>query len=166
MKDYNNINQRIRAQNVRLIDENGQNLGILNIREALDRAREKNLDLVEMSRSQGIPICKILDYNKYLYDQKSRFKKVKSKKSEVKELIIGPNIGEGDLDNKIKRAKEFLADGDVVRFTVKLERRAKMFPEFGIKKLKIVEAELADMAKVEKFSESPNSMFMIFVSKG
>lgn len=166
MKDNNAINERIRANKIRLIDENGQNLGIVTLQEALAKAREKNLDLVEMTKNPEASICRILDYNKYLYDQKNRFKKAKSKKVEVKEFIIKPNIGEGDLDTKIKRAKEFLEGGDIVKIRVKFQGREIAFPENGLKKLKIIESELADVAKIDKFSENPHSMFQVFVPKG
>ena len=165
MKDRNFINEQIRAIKVRLIDSDGQNLGVVDKFEALKKAREKTLDLVEVSKGE-IPVCKIIDYNKFVYDKKSKFKKAKVKKVDVKELVIKTNIGEGDLNTKIKRAKEFLLNGNMVKFSVKFEGRLHAFPELGVNKLKIVESELLEIAKIEKSAlERSNSMYMVFMPK-
>lgn len=102
-----------------------------------------------MSAGGGTPVCRIIDYNKYIYDQKAKLKKNKTKKSDLKEFKLGPNISEGDLKVRINRGKEFLTDGDVVKYTLVLKGREAMFPEVGKLKLKIIESELSDIAKME-----------------
>jgi translation initiation factor IF-3 len=150
MKDnQNNINNRIRAKEVRLIDEEGNNIGVVSITDALKRAREADLDLVEMSSGGGIPVCRIINYNKYLYDQKAKLKKNKTKKADLKEFKIGPNTSEGDMKVRIERGKEFLNQGNVVKYTVVFKGREAAFPEIGKTKLKIIESELSEVAKTE-----------------
>ena len=148
MKDnQHNINNRIRAKEVRLIDQNGENIGVVSFDEAITRARETDLDLVEMSAGGGIPVCRIIDYNKYLYDQKAKLKKTKTKKVDLKEFKIGPNTSEGDMRVRIDRGKEFLNQGNVVKYTVVFKGREAAFPEIGKTKLKIIESELSEVAK-------------------
>lgn len=150
MKDnQNNINNRIRAKEVRLIDQDGNNIGVVSIGDALNKAREAGLDLVEMSSGGGIPVCRIIDYNKYLYDQKVKLKKSKTKKADLKEFKIGPNTSEGDMKVRIERGKEFLNQGNVVKYTVVFKGREAAFPEIGKTKLKIIESELSEVAKTE-----------------
>lgn len=91
-----------------------------------------------------------MDYNKYLYEQKSKTKQAKVKKTEMKEFQLGPHTGEGDLKVRIERGRKFLQDGNVVKYTVKFRGRAKLFPEIGETKLKIIESELSDVSRVEK----------------
>src|SRR3990167_9579039 len=92
-----NINEKIRAGEIRVIDQNNENIGVKSKNEALSLALESGLDLVEVSRGANPPVCRIMDYNKYLYDQKVKQKKSKPKKTNLKEFQFGPNIGEGDL---------------------------------------------------------------------
>jgi translation initiation factor IF-3 len=106
--------------------------------------------LVEVSGGANPPVCRIMDYNKYLYEQKAKSKQTKTKKTEMKEFQLGPTTGEGDLKLRIERGRKFLLDGNVVKYTVKFRGRAKLFPELGETKLKIIESELADVSRVEK----------------
>lgn len=108
------------------------------------------MDLVEVSSGANPPVCRIMDYNKYLYEQKSKTKQAKVKKTEMKEFQLGPHTGEGDLKVRIERGRKFLQDGNVVKYTVKFRGRAKLFPEIGETKLKIIESELSDVSRVEK----------------
>lgn len=150
MKDnQNNINNRIRAKEVRLIDQDGTNIGVVSFSQALTKAQEAGLDLVEMSAGGGTPVCRIMDYNKYLYDQKVKLKKNKTKKTDIKEFKIGPNTSEGDLRVRIDRGKEFLNQGNVVKYTVVFKGREVAFPEIGKTKLKIIESELSEVSKPE-----------------
>ena len=150
MKDnQNNINNRIRAKEIRLIDQEGANIGVVSFNEAITRAQEAGLDLVEMSAGGGVPVCRIMDYNKYMYDQKAKLKKSKTKKTDIKEFKIGPNTSEGDLRVRIDRGKEFLNQGNVVKYTVVFKGREVAFPEIGKTKLKIIESELSEVSKPE-----------------
>ena len=162
MKDnHHNLNNRIRAKEVRLIDQDGNNVGIVPLNEALNKAGEANLDLVEMSSGGGTPVCRIMDYNKYVYEQKAKLKKGKSKKTDSKEFKISPNTGEGDLRNRIDRGKEFLLQGNMVKYTVVFKGREAAFPEVGKTKLKIIESELSDVGKPEgEIKHMGRTMFM------
>lgn len=125
-------------------------MGVIKTFEALRLAQDQGLDLIEVSASAKPPVCKIADYNKFLYEQKSKAKKTKIKKAELKEFKLGPAIGDGDLSIRIARGKEFLLDGNVVKYTVVFKGGEKAHPEVGFTKLKIVESELMECGKIEK----------------
>lgn len=154
-----NINNKIRAQKILLIDENGQNVGIFKTQDALFRAKTAGLDLVEVSAGQnGMPVCKILDYGKWKYEQTKQIKKQKSqiKKQEVKEIKFRPNTGDNDLRYRAKHAGEFLSEGHKIKLVVRFRGREQehMF-ETGkallekFMSMMEVEYEIEDMAKVE-----------------
>ncbi|MBI2414500.1 translation initiation factor IF-3 [candidate division WWE3 bacterium] len=146
------INERIRSNELRVITKDGENLGILPTRDAITEAKNRNLDLVVVSEGATPPIAKILDFNKFLYDEskKASAAKAKSKKSELKEFKFGPHIGEGDINTRIERSREFLLDGNRVRITVQLRGREKAFPEVGFEKIAKFTAALSDIAKTEE----------------
>jgi translation initiation factor IF-3 len=117
-------NNFIRAPRVQLITENGENKGIVNIEEALNAARESGLDLVEVGATANPPVCKILDYSKYIYEQKKKARKSKSNKTKsLKEFKFSPVIDIGDKNTRIRRAKEFLSRGHPVRLTMWIKGR-------------------------------------------
>src|SRR6185503_14700080 len=126
------INQFIRAPQVRLVGENVE-VGIYPIQEALKMAQDQGLDLVEISPTVDPPVCKIIDYNKFLYDKKKKEKemKAKSKVSEVKEIRFTPNTDDHDFDFKAKHAEGFLKDGNKVKAYVQFKGRAIQFQERG-----------------------------------
>ncbi len=146
------INQYIRVPEVRLVDEEGQNAGVVPTKEALSRAREKELDLVLISEKANPPVAKILKYSKFLYDERKKqaSSKTKSTKSETKEVIFGPNIGDGDLQMRIDRTKEFIAEGHRVKIIVRLRGRQRAHPEVGMEKIDRAVAELSSVARVEE----------------
>lgn len=144
------LNEKISAREVRLIDQNGENVGLKSRDEAIRMAKEAGLDLLEVSGSAVPPVCKIVDYNKYIYEQKGKVKKSKSKKTELKEFTMSPNISEGDLNVRIRRGKEFLEEGNMVKYTVKFKGREAAYPERGEIKIKIIESELNGIGKVER----------------
>jgi translation initiation factor IF-3 len=123
--------------------------------EALKLAQQKGADLIVIAENAVPPVAKILDFNKFLYDEKKKEAqtKAKSKKSELKELWFGPAIDEGDLRNKANRAGEFLKDGHRVRLTVNMRGREQAYPEIGISKIRWIEKELEAFAKLEKQPE-------------
>ena len=132
-KRYIRTNDRIRAREIRVIDEDSQQLGIMPPFEALKIARGKNLDLVEISPTADPPVCKIIDYNKFLYDKKKKEKemKAKSKVSEVKEIRFTPNTDDHDFDFKAKHAESFLKEGNKVKAYVQFKGRAIQFQDRG-----------------------------------
>ena len=145
------VNERIRFPEVRLIDSEGENLGVIKTKEALNKAHQKGLDLVVISEKAKPPVAKILSYSKFLYDEKKKksSRKQKSSKSDLKEFIFGPTIGDGDLDTRIERTREFLEEGHRVRMSVRLRGRQRAHPEIGFDKLNTAIDELADVAKTE-----------------
>lgn len=151
------VNQEIRVPKVRVITESGEQKGVLTLHEALQLAQEEGLDLVEIVPTAVPPVCKIIDYGKFRYDQTKREKE--SKKSQhqvkVKELKFSPNISEHDLDVKIRQAKQFLEDGNKVKVTCAFRGREMMHPEFGDRLLVKVNQELESISAVE----APAKMF-------
>jgi translation initiation factor IF-3 len=125
-------NQMIRVPEVRLVGENIE-VGVYSIQDALRMSQEQGLDLVEISPNAVPPVCKIIDYNKFLYEKKKKDKemKAKSKASEVKEIRFTPNTDDHDFDFKAKHAEKFLKDGDKVKAYVQFKGRAIQFKERG-----------------------------------
>lgn len=146
-----NINDQIRARQVRLIAEDGEQVGVVSIQDALARAEEAGLDLVEISPNAEPPVCKILDYGKYKYEQQKKAAEARKKQKviEVKELKFRPNIDDHDYQVKIKAARRFLEDGDKVKVTLRFRGREMAHLDLGMKVMARVREELADLAKVE-----------------
>jgi translation initiation factor IF-3 len=142
VKDQVNINEKIRAREVRLIDEDGKQLGIVPITDALRMAREKELDLVEISPTATPPVCKIMDYGKFRYQLAKKAHEAKKKQTvvQVKEMKLGLKIEEHDLQVKLRHMKEFLTDGDKVKITVMFRGREILHKDKGeILAFKIIE---------------------------
>ena len=146
------INDDIRVREVRVIDENGQQLGIMATRDAVRIAEEHHLDLVEISPQARPPVCKILDYGKYRYEQQKREKEARKKQKvfEIKEVKLRPGIEDHDFDVKFKNAVRFLADGNKVKVTIMFRGREMSHPELGEVLLDKMAAQLGDTAVVEK----------------
>ena len=146
------INDDIRVREVRVIDENGQQLGIMATRDAVRIAEEHHLDLVEISPQARPPVCKILDYGKSRYEQQKREKEARKKQKvfEIKEVKLRPGIEDHDFDVKFKNAVRFLADGNKVKVTIMFRGREMSHPELGEVLLDKMAAQLGDTAVVEK----------------
>ncbi|OGC46062.1 translation initiation factor IF-3 [candidate division WWE3 bacterium RIFCSPHIGHO2_12_FULL_38_15] len=151
MRDYYRINERIRSPQLRVITGTGENLGVMSTADALKLAKEKELDLVLISEQANPPVAKILEYNKFLYEERKKTSavKAKAKKSELKEFVFGPTIGEGDIAIRVERSKEFIKEGNRVKISVKLKGREAEYPDLGFEKIKRFQEELADVAKLE-----------------
>lgn len=134
------------------MDEKGQMVGILPLKQALQRAEELETDLVEIAPLAKPPVAKLIDFSKFLYQlkKKKQEEKKSSKGSETKQIRFGPFIGEHDLDIKLKKAKEFLEDGNKVKFTVRFTGRQMGHQEIGRQKLELVLEKLGELAKVER----------------
>ena len=119
------INEQIRAKEVQLIGDKGEKIGVVSIREALEKAEEKNLDLVLVAPNANPQVCKIMNYGKYKFEQAKKEKEAKKKQKvlEVKELRVTPNIEEHDFEFKSKNARKFLEDGNKVKITVRFRGR-------------------------------------------
>jgi len=145
-------NERIFAQTVRALDSNGKQIGVMSKFDALAKARELGLDLVEIAPMAKPPVAKIIDFKKFLYQEskKKREEKKKSKVSETKELRLGPFINDHDLQVVVKRARTFLEGNDKVRFVLKFAGRQIAHPEFGRETMQKAIQAISDISKVEK----------------
>ncbi len=146
-----NINERIRHSEIRLVGEN-VTPGVYSVKQALDMAIEQGLDLVEISPNATPPVCRIIDYNKFLYEKKRKEKEIKAhaKKVEVKEIRFTPNTDEHDVEFKAKHAENFLKEGNKVRTFVNFRGRAIVFKERGELLLLQFADRLKDVAVVEQ----------------
>ena len=147
-----NINRFIRAERIRVIDADGTQLGILPLEEGLKIAKQRELDLVEISAGASPPVCRIMDFNKYKYQQEKRAKEAKKKQKQVhfKEVRFKPRIEEHDYQVILKRARKFLERGDRVRVRVFFRGREMAHPELGDNVMKKLLSDIEDVATVEK----------------
>ncbi len=144
-------NEFIQTPKVRVIDENGENLGVMYTREAIEQAAEVGLDLVEISPNADPPVAKFLDIGRYKYEaqKKAAEQRKKQKTQEIKEIKMRPNIDDHDYDTKMKKVFEFLEEGDKVKVTLRFRGRELAHPELGMKLLQKVKADFEERAKVE-----------------
>ncbi len=156
------------AAEVRLIDQNGRNLGVVATDQALERAEGAGLDLVEISPGADPPVCKILDYGKFKYEDQKKTSEARKKQKtiEVKEIKMRPNIDQHDYDVKMRSIQRFLGEGDKVKVTMRFRGREMAHQELGLKVLDRVRDELDAIAKVEQFPKlEGRQMIMIVVPK-
>ena len=162
------INEQIRANKVQLIDENGEQKGEVALNEALDLAFSKKLDLVMVSPNPNLPVCKIMNYGKYKFEQVKKEKEARKKQKtfEIKEIRITPNIEQHDFEFKAKNAKKFLEDGNKVRITLKFRGREMNYVKLGEEVLQKFIDELSEISVPEKnpVLEGRN-MFIILAKK-
>ena len=147
------INQFIRANNVLLIDTNGDKRGIINLKEALKHAEDLSLDLVQVSPDNSEPVvCKVMDYNKHVFDKKKSLsnKKVKTKKNTLKEIKFRPSTDKGDYAIKLKKIKSFILDGDKTKISVRFRGREILNSNLGLELLARLKNELIDIAQVDQ----------------
>ncbi|MFC1622281.1 translation initiation factor IF-3 [Patescibacteria group bacterium] len=161
------VNNRIRSPELRVIIDTGENIGVISTQEALEMARSKDLDLVVISEKANPPVAKILEFSKFLYEErkKSSTSKAKSKKSETKEFVFGPSIGKEDLNRKIGRTREFLEDGNRVKVTVRFRGREITHPEVGMEKIEKMIGDLAEVAKTDEEPKLKGRLISITFSK-
>ena len=136
---------------MRLVDENGEMKGVVSTQEAIKMAEEAGLDLVEVSPNADPPVCKILDYGKYKYEQQKKANEARKKQKviDVKEVKIRPGIEKHDYDVKMRNARRFLEDGDKVKVTMRFRGREMAHQEIGMNLLNKMKEELADISKVD-----------------
>ncbi|OQD46404.1 translation initiation factor IF-3 [Candidatus Brocadia sapporoensis] len=143
------INERIRSSMVRLIDENGVQVGVISKEEAIAKARTAELDLVEVAPDANPPVCRIMNYGKFKYRQKKKLHQ-KQHVVQLKELRLRPKTGEHDIQTKIRQARKFLENRDRVLISVMFKGRERAHTELGESILKQIADALEDVAKVEK----------------
>src|ERR1700761_534418 len=152
-KDEHRLNERIRVPQVRLIDEQGNQVGVVPTHEALQMARDRGLDLMEVSPNAQPPVCKICDYGKFKYEKKKKDHQAKKKQTviKVKEIQLRPQTEEHDLDYKFKNVRQFLEDGDKAKITIMFRGREITYVDQGFKIMK----QLIDLIKDVGTVESP-----------
>jgi translation initiation factor IF-3 len=145
------INHQIRVRQIRVIDDEGKQLGVIETADALALANHKGLDLVEIAPEQRPPVCRIMDYGKYKYEMKKKEQESRRKQHhiQIKEVRVRPKIAEHDIQVKVRRAREFLEDGDKVQLNCLFRGREMAHREVGEQVLKNVFALLQDVARVE-----------------
>ena len=166
MKNQYRVNEQIRVREVRIVGNDGST--VVPTRQALDMAREQGVDLVEISPNANPPVCRLINYSKFLYQQKKRQKEMKAKqvKVEVKEIRFGPQTDEHDYQFKLKHAKEFLSDGNKVRAYVFFRGRSILFKEQGEVLLLRFANDLEEFGKVEGMpSLEGKKMFLYLAPK-
>ena len=159
------INEEIRDKEVRLIDENGEQLGVVSSKEALNMALERNLDLVKIAPQSKPPVCKIMNYGKYRFDQMKKEKEAKKKQKtmEIKEVRLSPNIDEHDLNTKLKNAAKFLEKGDKVKVSVRFRGREMTHTEIGREVLNQFAQGISEVGSIDKAPKMEGRSMVMFL---
>lgn len=160
------INEEIRAKEVRVNTEAGEQLGIMSIRDALSEAQNRQLDLVEIAPNAKPPVCRIMDYGKYRYEQQKRDKDARKKQKvvSIKEVKLRPKIEEHDFQVKLKNAVKFLSDGDKVKITIMFRGRELMHVDLGKKVLDRMADELKEIAVIERDAKLEGRNMILIVA--
>ncbi|MFO7951862.1 MAG: translation initiation factor IF-3 [Bacillota bacterium] len=162
------VNEQIKAREVRVIDPDGNQLGVMKTDEALDLAREKKKDLVNVAPNERPPVCRMMDYGKYKYEQSKKDKEAKKKQktTSIKEIKLRPNIEKHDFDVKVKRGQKFLEKGDKIKVTVMFRGREITHPEIAQRLCKDLADALSDYCVIEKQAKQEGrNMIMILAPK-
>ena len=160
------INEQIRDKEVRLIGENGEQLGIMSAKDAYKMARDAELDLVKIAPGAKPPVCKIIDYGKYKYEQTRKEKEAKKKQKtvEIKEVRLSPNIDTNDLNTKVNNAKKFISKGNKVKVTLRFRGREMAHMSKSRYILEDFAKELADIAVIDKPSKVEGRSMVMFLT--
>ena len=161
------INEQIRDREIRLIGQNGEQLGIMSSKEAMKLAREAELDLVKIAPNAKPPVCKIIDYGKYRYElaRKEKEAKKKQKTIDVKEVRLSPNIDKNDLNTKINQARKFLSKGDKVKVTLRFRGRELAHVNSSKVILEEFAEQLSDVAVVDKQPKFAGRSMIMFLTE-
>jgi translation initiation factor IF-3 len=152
-REDHRVNQNIDSAEVRLIDEAGEMVGVVTLAQAIERAEQVGLDLVEISPNADPPVCKILDYGKFKYEAQKRANAARKKQRviDVKEIKMRPNIDDNDYNIKMRKINEFLTEGDKVKVTMRFRGRELAHQDIAMNVLTRVRDEVGDRAKIEQF---------------
>ena len=161
------INEQIRDKEIRLIGEDGEQLGIMPVKEALKLAKEAELDLVKIAPTAKPPVCKIIDYGKYRYEQARKEKEARKKQKviEIKEVRLSPNIEENDLNTKVSAARKFIQKGNKVKVTLRFRGREMSHMNNSRHILEDFAEQLSDIAVVDKPSKVEGRSLVMFLSE-
>lgn len=159
-------NEFIQSPKVRVIDGDGENLGVMYTREAMEQAREVGLDLVEVSPNADPPVAKFLDIGKFKYEaqKKANLARKSSKAQEIKEIKMRPNIDDHDYDTKMKKIYEFIGEGDKVKVTLRFRGRELSHTQLGMNLLIRVQGDVAEIAKVEQHPRFEGRQMLMVVA--
>ncbi|MEE0204330.1 MAG: translation initiation factor IF-3 [Oscillospiraceae bacterium] len=162
----NQINEEIQEKEVRLIGEDGEQLGLMSSEEALRIAEEKDLDLVMISPAAKPPVCKVMDYGKFRFEQSKREKEAKKNQRvmDVKEIRMSPGIGENDFNTKLKNGQKFLTDGDRVKVTVRFRGREMAHTSIGETLLRDYAKKCSEIANMDKEPKLEGRNMSLFLS--
>ncbi len=165
-RDGPRVNEEIRVPQVRLIDAEGEMMGVMGARDAMLRAYAVGLDLVEISPNADPPVCKILDYGKFKYEQQKKKNEAKKKQKviEIKEIKVRPNIDENDYQVKMRAMKSFIEEGDKVKVTLRFRGREMAHQDIGIRVLERIRAEMDISTKVEQMPRLENRQMVMVLS--
>ncbi len=167
-RDGPRVNEDIRVPQVRLIDQAGEMIGVVTTRDALLRAYEVGMDLLEISPNAVPPVCKITDFGKFKYEQQKKANEARKRQKvvELKEIKVRPNIDDHDYETKMKQMKGFIEDGDKVKVTLRFRGREMAHQDLGIKVLERIRTELGEAIKVEQMPRLENrQMIMVLAPK-
>ncbi|WP_395328535.1 translation initiation factor IF-3 [Novosphingobium sp. BL-8A] len=160
------FNNMIQSDKVRVIDENGENIGVMYTRQAIEQAAEVGLDLVEVSPNADPPVCKFLDVGKYRYEaqKKANAARKTQKTQEIKEIKMRPNIDDHDYDTKMRNVRRFIEDGDKVKVTLRFRGRELSHQQLGMNLLRRVQEDVAEIAKVEAYPRMEGRQMLMVLS--
>ncbi len=165
-RDGPRVNEEIRVPQVRLIDEEGEMQGVMSARDALSRAYSVGLDLLEISPNADPPVCKILDFGKFKYEQQKKRNEAKKKQKivEIKEVKVRPNIDENDYQVKMRAMKSFIDEGDKVKVTLRFRGREMAHQDIGVRVLERIRDELETQTKVEQMPRMENRQMIMVLA--
>jgi len=165
-RDGPRVNEDIRIPQVRLIDQDGEMQGVMTAREAMQRAFQAGLDLVEISPNADPPVCKILDFGKFKYEQQKKRNEAKKKQKviEIKEIKVRPNIDENDYQVKMRAMKSFIEEGDKVKVTLRFRGREMAHQDIGVRVLERIRVEMDPTSKVEQMPRMENRQMVMVLS--
>ncbi|MFQ5567208.1 MAG: translation initiation factor IF-3 [Paracoccaceae bacterium] len=160
------VNRQIRVPEIRLIDQNGENAGIVSPAVAMEMAEEAGLDLVEISPGANPPVCKIMDFGKYKYEQQKKAVEAKKKQKiiDIKEVKFRPNIDTHDYDVKMRSVTKFLGEGDKVKVTLRFRGREMAHPERGRELLDRIAGEIEEVGKIEAMPKMEGRQMIMVVA--
>ena len=160
------INEDIKDKEVRVIDVNGDQLGIMSVNDALKLAYEKNLDLAKIAPGANPPVCKVMDYGKYRFEQTKKEKEAKKNQKviELKEVRLSLNIDVGDINTKVNQATKFFKDGAKVKVSIRFRGREMAHPELGVEVMEKFAQRLSDIAVVEKPAKLEGRNMLMFMA--
>jgi len=165
-KDDYRINKRIRATKIRLIEADGENIGVVSLREGLDRAEAQELDLVEVAPNANPPVARIMNFGKFLYEKEKKEREARKAqtKVEIKEIKLRPKTTDHHKGFKVRDARRWLTEGKKVRVTIRFRGREITYPEIALEDLREIAEELSDVSEVEQAPKMEGrTMFMMLI---